>query len=807
MNSGYQFKRSIIFLFSFTSFLYGSITDRPKIGLVLSGGGARGFAHIGVLKMLDSLEIPVDYIAGTSMGGIAGALYAIGYSGRDLQEMAYTTDWLEVFTDKSPRSLQPYFQKVESGRYQIELGIEKMRPVLPTGLIVGQKLSLLFSSLTFSFERVNDFDRLPIPFRCVAVDLHTGREVVLAGGSLAKAMRCTMAIPTIFTPVEWGDSLLIDGGILNNLPVDVVKKMGADIVIAVDVMGPRKERKNIKTILDVMQQSMGILGFDRYRKNKEKTDIFIQPDLDGFTVADFMNEKIEEIIRRGDEAAIASLQDLIHLKVTHKLIRLKNPEWLDMTIPYPRIEEIHIIGLAGLPKQVILRQLHIETGEIFNLALLKDRLDEMMQTGLYEYIHYEIVPLSRESIRLIIKIQEKKEIVIGEVMITGHQKLPEIFVRRMLGLRSGDSLDLEDLNRRVMVMDGLGYFQFIRYDLRPAGEGKVNLRLTLRERPKRRLRVGFRFNDHYNLIVAAGVQTSNFPLPGLRFEHELQFIGCTKFHSKAFYPSRTLNLPVYPYIRFDYKDIPTTVFDENGVGVAEYKDRSVGFELGLGFLAGNFFHTEIGYCHEYMNIKPDIAMADTNIFPSLKDKLRNMRVSLRFDFLDNILLPRRGVLIEGCYEGSYGSLNSSLDYELISFSADIYWTFLDCHTFRLYGFWGRGGSDVPVYKFYNKGRPHAFVGMRYDQLFGNRMSLVRLDYRCEVKKNLFFKIMGNWVFDFEYHGYTSRYQSPCLHGAGLGMVFYTPLGILDAIISRGDRSAAGMSGTQTVGYISLGMKF
>ena len=152
------------------------------MGLVLSGGGAKGFAHIGILQMLDSLNIPVDYIAGTSIGGIGGALYSIGYNGDDLESLMTDLDWDEIFTDRPPREQLPYFQKKDVGRYQLEFGLDGVKPVTPSGLIFGQKISLLFSSLTFPYEQVDNFNELPIPFRCVAVDLITGNEVVLKDG-------------------------------------------------------------------------------------------------------------------------------------------------------------------------------------------------------------------------------------------------------------------------------------------------------------------------------------------------------------------------------------------------------------------------------------------------------------------------------------------------------------------------------------------------------------------------------------------------------------------------------------------------
>ena len=179
-----KLKTGIAFLLLMTAALSAEEFQRPKIGLVLSGGGARGFAHIGVLKMLDSLEIPVDMIAGTSMGGIMGTLYAIGHSGMELEVLSTGTDWQEIFTDKPPRSQMPYLQKEQTGRYQMVFGIRGMKPAAPSGLIFGQKLNLLFSSLTFPYEQVERFDKLPCPIRCVAVDLVTGNQVVLDRGSL-----------------------------------------------------------------------------------------------------------------------------------------------------------------------------------------------------------------------------------------------------------------------------------------------------------------------------------------------------------------------------------------------------------------------------------------------------------------------------------------------------------------------------------------------------------------------------------------------------------------------------------------------
>ena len=181
--------------------VWAADSKRPKMGLVLSGGGVRGFAHIGTLQLLDSLDIPVDYIAGTSMGSIIGGFYAVGYSGTEIEEMVRSTNWMEFMTDRPKRQKLPFLQKKDDGRFQVELGLEKFTPVVPSGLIQGQKVYQYFAKKLYASDVVRDFDDLPIPFRCVAVDLITGREIVLQSGSLVKAIRaCKTCVYTCLNP-------------------------------------------------------------------------------------------------------------------------------------------------------------------------------------------------------------------------------------------------------------------------------------------------------------------------------------------------------------------------------------------------------------------------------------------------------------------------------------------------------------------------------------------------------------------------------------------------------------------------------
>lgn len=782
-------------------------SERPKIGLVLSGGGAKGFAHIGVLKLLDSLQIPIDYIAGTSMGGIAGALYAIGYTGFDLEQLAHRDDWQTIFSDRPPRPDLPFFQKEQTGRYQLEFGIKGVKPVSPTGLIFGQKVSLLFLSLTFPYEKVTDFDHLPIPFRCVAVDLVTGNQVVLKGGSLAKAMRSTMAIPTVFSPVEWGDSLLVDGGLINNLPVDVVKEMGADIVIAVDVQSPLLERKKLTSALAVLEQTVSLVGIDRVKENLKQVDILIRPQIDEFSAADFDADKINAILQRGDEAAQRSIGELVALKNKYQLQRIDDSNYLRSLLGSPRIVSIQILGQTSVPFESLRTQLNLKINDIFDAAALTKRIAELRASGRFESIEYEVVPLSEDFVNLYIRVKEKQLPVINRIAILDNRNLPFSFLYRLLGFKPGDKLDLNRLNRQIMEMYGLGYFELITYEIEPAIEDRVNLTVRVTELPFRRLRVGLRYDDRHRLVAAVSLQATNFLISGLRLEDELQFAGLFRFRFKAFYPSRALNLPIYPFARVEAKDIPTDIFEENGRRIAEYKDRSLGIAVGVGLVLAKSLNTEIEYHYESMNVKPNIAFPDPVMFPSWREQLRRIQANLNIDLLDDVLLPRSGYQLRFGYEGAFPELRSEVHYSLLQAALNLYATFQRRHTFRVFAFSGMSWNDLPLYKFLNLGRPETFVGMEYDQLFASQLSILRFDYRYEFKKDIFFKLIGNGAFSPEYKREGVIYKLHHLYGVGAGIVLISPVGPIEIIMSRGDKNYIGPHKLQNLMYVTLGYKF
>jgi NTE family protein len=225
--------------------------ERPRIGLVLSGGGARGFAHVGVLRVLEQLRIPIDAVAGTSMGAVVGGLYASGMSAAAIEELAKSTDWNEAFRDRSPRGDMSFRRKQDDREFLVRfpLGVKSGRLRVPRGLIQGQKLAQILRRETVAVAGVDDFDLLPSQFRAVATDLETGERQVLASGDLTEAVRASMSAPGVIAPVEMNGRLLVDGGLVENLPVDVAKEMGVDVVIAVDVGYQLVGRRDLNSAL------------------------------------------------------------------------------------------------------------------------------------------------------------------------------------------------------------------------------------------------------------------------------------------------------------------------------------------------------------------------------------------------------------------------------------------------------------------------------------------------------------------------------------------------------------------------------
>ncbi|MCW4241300.1 MAG: patatin-like phospholipase family protein, partial [Candidatus Thiodiazotropha taylori] len=346
--------------------------DRPLIGLVLSGGGARGASHIGVLKVLESLRIPIDVITGTSMGAIVGGMYAYGYTPEEIEQLLAETDWEASFQDQPPRQNRSFRRKTDDYDFLIkqEAGIKDWNLVIPKGLLQGQQLRLKLKSLTLLAPE--DFDLLPIRFRAVGADIETGKAVTLAKGSLSTAMLASMAIPGVFAPVDWHGRLLVDGGFANNLPVQQALDLGADILIVVDLSSAPQSREGLSSPLSILNQ---IMGFTILRNTQQQlakltdNDILIKPDLGNHSSTDFW--RAAEMIDNGITAANQVAQQLAQLSITEQQYGAHLASIRQREKATPVIDRISFDNQSPLSTDVLQANISASTGDKLDIAKLE----------------------------------------------------------------------------------------------------------------------------------------------------------------------------------------------------------------------------------------------------------------------------------------------------------------------------------------------------------------------------------------------------------------------------------------------------
>jgi NTE family protein len=368
--------------------------DRPRIGVVLGGGGARGAAHIGVLRELERLRVPVDAIAGTSMGAIVGGLYAAGMTPQEIEELVANLDWAEVFQDAPRREDLSYRRKQDDVDFPVdfELGLNRGRLQLPKGLIQGQKLSPLLRELTLDVAHISDFDELPTPFRAVASDIETGEPVVLAEGDLMLAIRASMSAPGFFAPVVVEDRMLVDGGLVGNLPIETIKDMGVDVIIAVDVAFPLYSREELDSAVGITGQVLTILiskETERQIATLGEDDILIRPQLGDFGSTNFA--QITEAIQPGAEAALSQYEELRALSVDeaayqqYQAHRSRSGEQ-DFAIDFVRVDDN-----GPLSARVLESRLATKPGKTISAQILADDVARLYGLDLYEHVGYRVV--------------------------------------------------------------------------------------------------------------------------------------------------------------------------------------------------------------------------------------------------------------------------------------------------------------------------------------------------------------------------------------------------------------------------------
>jgi NTE family protein len=381
--------------------------DRPKIGLVLSGGGAKGIAHVGFLRVMEKAGIHPDYIAGTSMGSLVGALYAIGFSVDSIESLLHKQNWNEILSNKIDYRRLNMEEKKDYGEYLAEFPFYGWKPGLPSGAIKGQELELLFEKLTISVASDSSFDQFYIPYRAVATDLLTGSAYVFSEGPLALAMRSSMSIPTIMQPVNYKGMMLVDGGLVENFPVSVAKDMGADIIIGVYTGGQLLPEEDLTSLIAILKQSSLMGGILDAKKQRKNVDIYIEPYLNDMSAADF--NSADEFYKRGYEAAMKKLPDLEALA---KYMNQFNPSYKERPklsdstyiteVDYSKIKEKKYRRLAE-------KVLSPDLETYLHVADIKENVDRLYGTRLFRKVGYHFTKADSSSgVKLVYDVVQRE---------------------------------------------------------------------------------------------------------------------------------------------------------------------------------------------------------------------------------------------------------------------------------------------------------------------------------------------------------------------------------------------------------------
>jgi len=395
---------------------------RPIVGLVLSGGGAKGAAHVGVIKHLEELGIPIDLVTGTSMGGLVGGLYALGYDADQLDSLLRSMDWDLALSDRVDPKYISYDDKMRRSRYSLSIPfhysnktIKNRREVhleateddgyvvdrnlntiassLPSGYIFGLNVDNIIGGMSVGYQDSISFADLPVPFVCVATDVVSGRAKNWTSGSIQMAMRSTMAIPAMFDPVRYEDMVLVDGGTRNNFPTDIARAMGANIVIGVELSDAKLGYEQVNNIADMAGKMIDMLGLQAFEANVDNPDVFIKPDLTGYDMMSFSSTQIDTIIVRGYRAALEQDEELNKvLSYTRKATHYQDngPKAIDLAQQKIKVSDVEFVGMDSKDTRYLKNKIKINPGDSVGRADLDNAMSKLYATRVFEAINYSM---------------------------------------------------------------------------------------------------------------------------------------------------------------------------------------------------------------------------------------------------------------------------------------------------------------------------------------------------------------------------------------------------------------------------------
>jgi len=752
-------KKILVFLLLLALSL-SAAAQRPKVGVVLCGGGAKGAAHVGVLKVLEENGIPIDMICGTSMGAIVSGLYAIGYTAADLDSLIMAQDWNFVMSDRIPRSSRLFERKQDQSRNLIEipfgagdysrLSARNQRkeeiPLLsniPIAMVNGQNIYNLFTRLSVGYQDSLDFSRMPIPYACVAVDLVSKKEVVLRDGRFIDAIRASMAIPGYFSPVRLGDMVLVDGGALNNYPVDVCREMGADIVIGVLLGDPEDEAEipSVDNIGEMATQMMNLYLDTKLPAAIANTDLLIRPSTKGYNVLSFDNESLRALIDNGEAAARAKQEDISNLK-----------DWLDRSTQ-------HFIGPIKQPERY------------------------------------------RKAIRL-----DRDSITLGTISFNGIAAKDFQWLLRRSCLKPGARISGRDLDAEIARFYNTAAFESVTYLLHGQTD-PYDLELNFVPGRKSVLGVGVRFDSEEIAAILLNVGINENALYGSKFNLTAKLAYNMQASLRYAYAFRSLAQFKAGY---QYRSSTLGMSSDDAVAYLDFKQHTI--SAAFATKARNI-SIDLGARMEFFLYKGQLSTDDLPGYDIdfSRNKFPVAFARFQADSRDDGYFPRKGNQLDAEFDYCFNRL---MGQDYVNFmTARLHWSTVIPAGNRLAFILALDnrtifGRDVPmayanVMGGYLGGRymdqQMTFLGFTQPHAFQNVLTTATLDSRYRILDNHYVFLSGAYAQDFQ--NLKSIFANKPIFGARLGYAYNSFLGPLAFNLFWSNR-------TSSVGvYLSVGYNF
>jgi NTE family protein len=802
------------------------VITQPRIGLALSGGGARGFAHIGVLKVLERENIPISAIAGTSMGGAIGGLYSAGYSAQELERLALEINWQDIFSNTPSRLSLLQSQREEAEGALFQLRFDGLKPQIPSGLTLAQKLTNLLSDLTFQadYQSGGNFNQLKIPYRSVTTDLVSGSKVVLDSGELGIAIRATIAVPLAITPVSYNGKLLVDGGLIDPIPVEVVKQMGADKVIAVNTSAALLPKEKITDPLDIASQSVSIMSLQQEHQSLQMADLVLKPALPGFSSTDF--DQAESLMVLGEKAADSLLPQIKQLIeqdssknyyidrieiIGNRIISADSLRgWAGLRVP-ARISERDIYRiLTNLYNRGLLREIYAEIdtgtepgtltviieenppvkevvihgnpknpqktkvlapndphGDIFDYPRLNElvgkELDRIKEKGA-SLAKIASIEYDSTSQRLVIGIDYGR---ISQINLEGNRKTKDWLIYSNFPLRPGGIFNLKTAQKGIANLQASGYFDQVSLRAANSPAGAV-LHLALNENKFTVLKGGLHWREEYHLEGFLESGYLNLFGAGNQIFLRSLYGERKEDHSIRLKANRIFMTYLTYQLSFYYRNQENFLYGQSK-RIGEFEEIRRGMSFSLGHNLAKLGKVSAEFLAERINVHNSTSNTSEGV------NKRSLWFKLLFDNLDRYPYPTSGNYNLLTLEIASRVLEGDVSYRKLSSSLETYLPLsekLNLHPRLQTGYADR---KLLLYEQFCLGGKESFFGFNIAEKRGNKLAQFSLELRLQTARRIFWFIrydLGDtWGDEVELKNVK--------HALGLKLGIATPLGPLE----------------------------